>query len=138
MTIHKAINTSLLSNPQCSTKSALDKNLKAKASSRNPKTTFTVFNHPPDFGNEFNQFGNRANKANGNANASPNPPIPAVNCIAPPSEVSDPASNEPRIGPVHEKDTIARVKAIKKIPMIPPILDAESILSPQELGKVIS
>jgi hypothetical protein len=29
------------------TKSAFDKNLKAKANSRNPKTTFTVFNHPP-------------------------------------------------------------------------------------------
>jgi hypothetical protein len=24
--------------------------LKAKANSRNPKTTFTVFNHPPDLG----------------------------------------------------------------------------------------
>ena len=138
MTIHKQINTSLLSKPQCSTKSALDKNFKAKASSRNPKTTFTVFNHPPDFGNEFNQLGNMANNANGKANASPNPPIPAVNCIAPPSEVKDPANKEPKIGPVHEKDTIARVRAMKKTPMIPPILEAESILSPHELGNVIS
>ena len=56
-----------------------ERNLKASASSKNPRTTFVVFNQPPDFGNEFNQFGNNANNANGNAKANPKPVIPAVN-----------------------------------------------------------
>ena len=43
-------NTSLFNNPQCSTKSALDKNLKAKANSKKANTFFTVSNHPPDLG----------------------------------------------------------------------------------------
>src|SRR5437868_1196394 len=41
---------SLFTSPHCFTRSALDKNLIAMASSRKPKTTFTEFNHPPDFG----------------------------------------------------------------------------------------
>ena len=36
--------------------------------------------------------------------------------MAPPSEVRAPASNDPKIGPVHENDTKASVRAIKKIP----------------------
>ena len=136
--IQIAINTSLSSRCICKTKSACDKNLNANANSKNPKTTFTVFNQPPDFGKEFNQLGNSANKAKGKANANPNPVIPAVNCVAPPSEVKELANKEPKIGPVQEKETIAKVNAIKKIPIIPPIEEAESILFPQELGSVIS
>ena len=123
---------------QCATKSAFDKNLKAKANSKKPSTTLVVFIHPPDFGNAFNQLGNNANRAKGKARASPKPVIPAVNCVAPPSAVNEPANNEPKIGPVQEKETIAKVKAIKKMPIKPPTEEAESILFPQELGKVIS
>ena len=43
-------NTSLLSSPQCCTKSALDKNLKANANSKKANTFLTVSNQPPDFG----------------------------------------------------------------------------------------
>ena len=76
--------------------------------------------------------GTRQTVAKGKASANPKPPIPAVNCMAPPSEVKEPASNDPKIGPVHEKDTIARVSAIKKIPIIPPTLEALSIfISPR-------
>ena len=138
ITIQIPINTSRFNKSQCATKSALDKNLKAKANSRKPKITFVVFNHPPDFGREFNQLGNSANNANGKASANPKPLIPAVSCIAPPSEVKEPASKEPKIGPVQEKETIANVNAIKKMPIIPPTEEAESILFPQELGNVIS
>src|SRR5690554_8192375 len=98
------MNSSRLISPQPCTKSAFDKNFSAKANSKNPKTTFTVFNHPPDFGREFNQLGKRAKRAKGKAKAKPKPPIPAVNCIAPPSEVSEPAKSDPKIGPVHEND----------------------------------
>ena len=55
-----------------------DKNLKASANSTKPKSTFTVVNHPPDLGNDLSKFGNKANNANGNANAAPKPVIPAV------------------------------------------------------------
>ena len=46
---HKIKNTSILIIPQWATKSALDKNFNASASSINPRETLIVFNHPPDF-----------------------------------------------------------------------------------------
>ena len=76
---------------------------------------------PPDLGRAFSMFGNIANNAKGSPSATPNPAIPEVNCQAPPSEDREPASKDPRIGPVHEKDTIDKVNAIKKTPRIPPI-----------------
>ena len=51
------------------------------------------------------------------------PAIPAVNSIAPDSAEREPASRVPKIGPVQEKETIARVTAMKKIP-INPVLDS--------------
>ena len=76
---HKAKNVSLFIKPHCSTKSAFERNLIANAISKNPNTTFTVFNQPPDFGRDFNQLGNAANNANGKPSASPNPAIAKVN-----------------------------------------------------------
>src|SRR5690554_2231054 len=96
--------------PHCSTRSAFDKNFRAKANSRNPRTTFTVLGHPPDFGCVFNQLGNKAKTAKGRARAAPNPPIPAVSCIAPPSAVSEPANSEPSKGPVQENETMLRLE----------------------------
>ena len=132
------IKTSRFKRSQWATKSALDKNLKAKASSKKPRITLVVFSHPPELGKDFNQLGNKANKAKGSAKANPKPVIPALSCMAPPSAVKEPASKEPKIGPVQEKETIAKVRAIKKIPIKPPTLEAVSILSPQELGNVTS
>ena len=132
------INISLFNKPQCFTKSAFDKNLNANASSRNPKTTFTVFNQPPDLGIECNHLGNMANNAKGSASANPNPPIPKLSCIAPPFVAKEPANKEPNIGPVQENETKAKVKAIKKIPKIFP---TPALLSaPDEMlaGNVIS
>ena len=43
-------NTSLLSSPQCCTRSALDKNLNANANSKKANTFLTVSNQPPDLG----------------------------------------------------------------------------------------
>ena len=48
--IQMAKNTSRSNQCSCKTKSAFDKNLNASASSKNPKVTFTVLSHPPDFG----------------------------------------------------------------------------------------
>jgi thiol:disulfide interchange protein DsbD len=48
------------------------------------------------------------------------------------------AKSEPRIGPVQEKETIAKVKAMKKIPINPPILEPESALLPHLLGNANS
>ena len=118
--------------------SALDRNFRAKAISKKPSTTFTVFNHPPDLGKVLSQLGNNANKVNGKAKAVPKPTMPKVSCSAPPSEDKAPTKREPRIGPVQEKETIAKVKAIKKVPTIPPIFDALSILLDHECGKVRS
>ena len=129
---------SIFKSPQCFTKSAFDKNLKARASSKNHKTTLVVFNHPPDFGRAFIIFGNIANKAKGNPKDTPNPAIPAVSCHAPPSAVKEPASNDPKIGPVHENETIAKVNAIKKMPIIPPAFSPLVVVLVQLDGKVNS
>ena len=99
---------------QCksNTKSAFDKNLNANASSKNPKTTFTVFNQPPDFGNEFNQPGNIANNVKGSAIAEEKPNILIIGAIPPlPAAVTKAV---PTIGPVQEKDTIAKAKCHEK------------------------
>ena len=128
--------TSLSNKCNCRTKSALDKNLKANANSKKPKETFTVFNHPPDFGKECIQLGNMANSMNGNAKAEEKPSIPITGAM-PPLE-ADSTKRVPTIGPVQEKDTIAKAKAIKRIPMIPPLSACLSTLFAQEFGNIIS
>ena len=77
-----------------------------------------------------------ANNAKGKPNATPNPAIPADNCIAPPFMA--PTSNVPNKGPVQEKDTMVKVTAIKKMPpiLLSPLL--ESAFPAIEPGKVIS
>ena len=81
MTIQIAINNSLSKRCVCITRSALDKNLNAKANSRKPRTTFTEFNQPPDLGSEFNQPGKAANNAKGKAMANEKPNIPMIGPI---------------------------------------------------------
>ena len=139
MITHIPINNSLLSKPQCSTKSAFDKNLNAKPSSRKPKITLKVFIHLPDFGIEFNILGKKANKVNGSARAIPKPNIPKVNWIAPPCDVIEPTKRDPRIGPVHENETSTNVSAMKNIPRYPlKEFDFESMELIQDAGKEIS
>ena len=103
--IHMAINNSLSNRWASTTRSALDRNLKAKANSKNPRTTLTVFSHPPDFGNEFIHPGNAANKPKGSASAREKPNIPIKGAMPP--MVADSTNNVPTIGPVQEKDSSA-------------------------------
>src|SRR5690606_41049785 len=100
----------------------LDKNLKAKASSKNPRDTFTVFNQPPDFGISFKKAGKRAKIINGIARAIEKPNMPIAGPSKAPLETTS-ASKYPIIGPVHENETSAKVNAIKKIPISPPLSD---------------
>jgi hypothetical protein len=82
---------------------------------------------------DLRALGKNAKNPKGRAKANPKPAIPTVSWSAPPSAVSEPASNEPKIGPVQEKDTIAKVRAIKKIPNTPPLPEAASERFPQLL-----
>src|SRR5687768_6213467 len=132
------MNTSRFTIPQCITRSALERNFRARASSTKASTFFTVSIQPPLLGNDFNQLGNMANKAKGRANAIPNPLIPAVSCHAPALDDKEPTNKEPRMGPVQEKETSASVSAIKKIP---PMLPSSLLLAVLEVklpGKAIS
>ncbi len=122
----------------CKTKSALDRNLKASANSRKPSTTFTEFNQPPDCGKLFSQDGNAAKRPKGRAKPIPNPNIPTVSALAPPSDDSTLPRSAPNNGPVHEKLTRTKTIAIKNIPMKPPTSDALSALFIQLEGSVIS
>ena len=116
--------------------SAIDKNLSARANSKKPRNTFTVFSHPPDFGIELSQPGNAANKEKGRAKAREKPNIPTIG--AKPPTVADWTNKGPTIGPVHEKETRARVNAIKKMPIKPARSAALSDLLIQEVGNEIS
>src|SRR5688500_3364863 len=130
------MNISYLRNPQWDAMSATDRNFKARANSKKPSMTFTLFIQPPDLGNELSQEGKMANRPNGIANASEKPAI----TIAGPRVPSDDASTnaDPIKGPVHENETIASVAAIKKIPSKPPLSASASLLLLQLLGSVIS
>ncbi len=121
--------------PQWATKSALLRNLSARASSANPKNIFTDPNQPPLLGSDCNQLGNMANNAKGSPKAIPKPAKPAVNGQAP--DAADPANKVPNIGPVQENDTITKVSAMKNIPNKPaPCL--EFVLFAIPLGSEIS
>ena len=75
-TIHKLMNTSLSSKRHPFIRSALEKNFKASASSKNPNETFTAFNQPPAWPSLFNKLGKKANNAKGSASASENANMP--------------------------------------------------------------
>lgn len=77
--IHSPINTSLFKRNVLETKSALERNFNASATSIKPNTTFTVFIQPPDFGNDCNACGNKASNPKTIAHARPNPPKAKVN-----------------------------------------------------------
>ena len=137
--IQIAMKSSLFKKNVLETRSALDKNFKAKASSTKPKTTFTVFIHPPDFGRLCNACGNKAKSPKTIAHARPNPANANVNNIGTLVEpVTALPSKLPKIGPVQEKETITNVNAMKKIPISPPASSALEDLLAIELGKVIS
>ncbi|MNG10821.1 hypothetical protein D3C84_943140 [compost metagenome] len=95
-----------------------------------------MFSHPPDFGNAFSQPGKAANNENGKAIAIENPNIPTIGAI-PPFEAAS-TNNVPTIGPVQENDTIAKARAIKKIPISPPLSACESTLFAKAFGSIIS
>ena len=121
---------SLFKSDQCATKSAFERNFNANANSMKPKNTFTVFSNPPLFGREFNHCGNKAKRAKGRPRATPNPASPAVKGQAP--SVAVPTNNVPKIGPVHEKDTMAKVTAMKNTPANP-----EPCLALVELARLL-
>ena len=114
----------------------MERNLNAKAISKNPSTTLTEFNHPPDFGKLLNQLGNIANKVNGSAKANEKANIPntGFNNFPPTASIS----KLPTMGPVQLNETNTRVKAIKNTPTKLPMLDLESTLFTNPLGSVIS
>jgi len=51
---------------------------------------------------------------------------------------ADSTNNVPTIGPVQENETIAKAKAMNKIPIIPPLSACLSTLFAHELGNIIS
>src|ERR1700743_739276 len=136
--IQRPKKVSLFNIPQCVTRSAFERYLRARATSTNPKQRFRVFIQPPERGRDCNQPGKRAKRAKGRPSANPKPAIATVNCIAPPFCPRAPTSRVPRMGPVQEKETMARVRAIKNMPPRLPILDLESTELEMLLGNVIS
>ena len=77
-----------------------------------------------------------AKSINGKAKAVEKPSIPTIGAM-PPFE-ADSTNKVPTIGPVHEKDTIAKANAMKRIPTTPPLSACLSTLFAHELGNMIS
>tara|TARA_A100001388_G_C28431274_1_gene339733 strand:+ start:274 stop:567 length:294 start_codon:yes stop_codon:yes gene_type:complete len=95
------------------------------------------FIHIPEDGILDKILGKTDKIENGKAKANPKPDIAKVSSIGLLSFVIEPTKSDPSIGPVQEKETIARVKAIKNIPM--KLFDEnESVLLDQEDGSDIS
>src|SRR5574344_2323814 len=120
MTIHNTMNTSRSSRCQPYAKSATDRNFRAKANSKNPKTTLTALSQPPDLGMAFSHDGNRAKMLNGKAKAKANPNIPIVGASIE-FFVETSTSKVPMMGPVHEKETTTKVNAMSKMLKIPDV-----------------
>src|SRR5690606_14643471 len=103
-----------------------------------PSTTFTEFNQLPDFGRDFSHDGKIAKSVNGIESASAKPNIPIAGARRLPC-VAASTSNHPMIGPVHEKETNAKVNAIKNRLIQPFELSTLlSILFVQEAGRISS
>ena len=137
MATSMAINISLSNRCNCKVVSTVERNLKAKAISINPRKTFTTFNQPPELGNEFIIAGKIEKSMKGSAKAKPNANIPIRSAVLPPS-ADIPTNKEPKIGPVHEKDAKESTRAIKNIPTTPPLSAFESAAFTQDDGNCIS
>lgn len=138
MIIHNETNASRSRICQPYARSATERNLRAKASSRNARTTFTELSQPPERGNDCSIEGKMANTAKGMARAKANPNIPIAGPMATPIEAAC-TSNVPIIGPVQENETKANVKAMKKILNNPLVESALlSSLVVQDAGSVSS
>src|ERR1700694_1411281 len=133
-----AKNTSRRNIPHCFTRSALDRNFTAMASSINPKTTFNSFIQPPDLGRDCSQFGNRANSTKGRPSPSPKPAMQAVSCQAPCWLPIEPKISVPRMPLVQEKETMTKVAAIKNIPRKSPRPERASTFEAKPPGREIS
>ena len=102
-------------------------------------TTFTEFSHPPLLGMDCKRLGKMAKRVKGRARARAKPSIPIAGARIPEEEVAACTNNVPIIGPVQEKETSERVKAMKKILTIPEAESAfSSILFVQEAGSTSS
>ena len=86
-----------------------------KASTINPRTIFTEFIHPPDFGSLFSHEGNMANRVNGMENPSEKNSMPSTGRTAAPDAPS--MRSAPTIGPTHERLTMTVVSAKKNEPI---------------------
>ena len=97
--------------------------------------TFIQF---PLLGIDFNHEGNIANRVKGKAKAMAKPNMPMAGPMMLP-DVETSTNRKPIIGPVHEKETKVKVKAIRKMlskPVVCSALLSTALLHDE--GKVIS
>src|SRR5437763_10844977 len=78
MIAHTARKSGRVKTPSCHTKSALERNFTAAASSKKAIKPLTVFSQEPDFGNLPRNCGNMASKKNGRAKAMLKPSMPTT------------------------------------------------------------
>ena len=100
-----------------------------------PSTTFTLFIQFPLL-SLVSREGKRARIVNGRANETEKASIVTIGVQN--SPCVDLISTEPTIGPVQEKETSTRVKAMKKMPASPSRSEFRSLLFTIQAGSSIS
>ena len=95
-------------------RSATLRNFRENANSRKPRQTLMQFIQPPLLGALFSHAGNMANSVNGRAKATAKPNMPTVGAKMEPVVLTS-TSRNPMMGPVHEKLTRLKVKAMRNI-----------------------
>src|SRR5437763_399275 len=104
--------------PSCHTRSTLERNFSAAASSRNPMNALTETSHEPDFGNLAKYCGNTASKKNGAAKEVLNASIPTMGKTR--SPLAADASSVPTTGTVQVNEVSVKVNPISSGPARPP------------------
>ena len=113
-----------------------------------PSTTLMVVIQEPDFGADFNHEGNIAKMVNGRAKAKAKANMPMAGASQLPVVVVC-TSNMPIIGPVQEKDTSTKVKAIasqlpvvvvctSNMPIIGPVQEKDTSTKVKAIRKILT
>ena len=108
--------------------SAVERNLRAAASSRKPIAPLSVVSHAPLFGSRANSPGNKDSNTNGSANAVLKTNIPMIgftNAAAPVAFAAR-TNRLPTIGAVQVNADTTKVKPMPRMPSVEPFLDALS------------
>ena len=133
ITAHAASSTGWVSSFHCQTRSALERNFSAAASSKNPSVALNRASHTPPLGMRPIHCGNRPKTKNGETKASANASIPSRGRRRLPAAAA--TSSVPRNGAVQVNDPTTKVTPSNARPAVPPSARAQPCSAPKSPGR---